>query len=372
MTLDIEKLGVFQVFTGGGTGSGFLIAPQLLLTNAHVVAPYREVAIERRDKTRMVGVVRRVHPKRDLAIVEITLAPGETLPPTEILSIAADVELGAKEEVHIIGFPRGLPLSVTEGVVSNPRQVFDGQIFVQTDAAINPGNSGGPMLNHDNEIVAVTSCKLSSADMVGFGIPSTDVSAFIAAFEQQTSAFGIVCPSCDTFHEASSRYCENCGVDLGELREYFEEQAPHPLRDFVERSLQKANINPVLARHGEQSWSFHSGSAPIRIWSCCSEHVCFGSTLAQTGKQRLGELLGFLLSTEHMPFSFDLTDNLIRFNYTVHMTDVFATSSREEIELRIGHFFREADRMDNILISNYACEPAPHTQLSFLNNAPHT
>ena len=38
-TLDIESLGVFQVFTGGGTGSGFLVAPGRLVTNSHVVAP---------------------------------------------------------------------------------------------------------------------------------------------------------------------------------------------------------------------------------------------------------------------------------------------------------------------------------------------
>ena len=41
----IERLGVFQVFTGGGTGSGFLVAKDLLVTNCHVVAPYRKVAV---------------------------------------------------------------------------------------------------------------------------------------------------------------------------------------------------------------------------------------------------------------------------------------------------------------------------------------
>src|SRR4051794_796470 len=71
-TLDIDKLGVFQVFTGGGTRSGVLIDDRLLVTNCHVVEPYQKVAVEKRDKQRILGTVRRIHPKRDLAIVELS------------------------------------------------------------------------------------------------------------------------------------------------------------------------------------------------------------------------------------------------------------------------------------------------------------
>ena len=71
---DIERLGVYQVYTGTGTGSGFLIDANHLLTNCHVVQPYREVAIEMRDRSRIIGRVRRIHPHRDLAIVELARA----------------------------------------------------------------------------------------------------------------------------------------------------------------------------------------------------------------------------------------------------------------------------------------------------------
>ena len=63
--LDLETLGVFQVFTGGGTGTGFLIDRHLLVTNCHVVEPYRTVAVEMRDRRRIIGTVRRIHPRRD-------------------------------------------------------------------------------------------------------------------------------------------------------------------------------------------------------------------------------------------------------------------------------------------------------------------
>jgi len=362
-SLEIETFGVFQVFTGGGTGSGFLVTPTLLVTNCHVVEPYRTVAVELRDKRRVVGTVRRIHPRRDLAIVELA-SPLEG----EVLTVASSDDLKANQQVHIVGFPVGLPLSVTEGVVSNPKQLLDGQHFVQTDAAINPGNSGGPILDARKHVVAVTTCKLTSADMVGFGIPGTDVRAFIAGFDTQTAGFGVICPSCDALLETAERYCNGCGSDLEslELGAYFEPVEDHPIVRFVERALAKAEIDPVLARHGAQNWSFYSGSAPIKIWCCCSEHLCFSSPLAQPGKQRLGELFRFLLSAEHAPFAFDLYDNIIRLNLTFHVSDVFAEADTPEASDWIAQFVASADRFDNELVQTYGCEPAPETQLTFL------
>jgi serine protease Do len=358
----INQLGVFQVFTGDGTGSGFLIDKHLLLTNCHVVAPHRQVAVELRDRRRVVGKVRRIHPKRDLAIVELGAPLAQ-----DVLTVAAEDELRPHQTLHIVGFPVGLPLSVTEGVVSNPRQLLEGLHYVQTDAAINPGNSGGPMLDERKQVVAVTTCKLTSADLVGFGIPGADVRQFIAGFAGQTAAFGVVCPACDALLETAARYCESCGSDLEELQlsSYFEPPEPHPLVAFVENALVTAQIDPVLARHGAQNWSFYSGSAPIKIWCCCTEHLCFSSPLAQPGKQKLGELFRFLLSAEHAPFAFDLSDNVIRLNLTFHISDVFTAAGHGDAAGWIRDFVALADRMDNLLVEQHGCEPAPETQLTF-------
>jgi serine protease Do len=362
-TFDIEKLGVFQVFTGDGTGTGFLIDEKTLVTNCHVVEPFRQVAVEQRDKQRILGIVRRVSPKRDLAIVELSK------PLTgEVLAVSPDDSLVAKQTIHIVGFPVGLPLSITEGVVSHPKQQYDGDHYVQTDAAINPGNSGGPMLDDQRRIVAVTTCKLSSADMVGFGVPASDVRGFIESYRGQTAEFGVVCPSCDDLLETPERYCNSCGSDLEhlELETYFEEQEPHPITAFVENALRMVDVDPVLARHGDENWSFHAGSAPIQIWSCCSEHLNFSSSLAEVGKQKLGDLFRFLLSEEHAPFSFDLSDSTIRLNLVFHMADVFGQKDPDDTAKWIKKFLEAADRYDNLLIEKYGCLPAAHTQLTFL------
>ena len=363
MSIDIESLGVFQIFTGGGTGTGFLLNDRQLLTNCHVVAPYRKVAVEKRDKKRIVGTVRRLHPKRDLAIVDLA----EPLA-GEILALAQDDNLQAKQALQIIGYPVGLPLSITEGVISNPRQQLGDQHFVQTDAAINPGNSGGPILDDKKQVIAVTTCKLSSGDMIGFGIPIADVREFVTSFGGQTDEFGVMCTSCDVLLTSAERYCNGCGTDLEDvqLEHYFDPGEDHPIVQFVEGGLKKAGVDPLLARHGEENWSFHSGSAPIKIWSCCSHHLNFSSPLAQTGKQKLGELFRFLLSGEHAPFSFDLAENTIRLNLVFHMVDVHAHAGSDEVSGWIASFMKKADELDNVLIEQYGCVPAPETQVTFL------
>lgn len=361
---DIDRLGVYQVYTGTGTGSGFLIDDTHLLTNCHVVQPYREVAVEMRDKTRIVGRVRRVHPHRDLAILELA-RPVDG----EVLALSDGAHLKPKQPVHILGFPVGLPLSLTEGVISHVRQLLDEQFFLQTDAAINPGNSGGPMLDDQRRIIAVTTCKLNAAESVGFGIPIADVRKFVDEFRAQAVPFGVHCPTCDELIDRAVRYCPSCGADLEthhDFGEYFEAPELHPLTVFVERALSASDIDPVLARHGSHNWSFHVGSAPIKIWCCCSEHLNFSSPMAQTPNKGLDELFRFLLSAEHAPYGFDLVGSTVRLNLVVHISDVFAPAEHAHLVERVRGFIRKADEVDNLLIHHYGCQPAPETQTDVL------
>ena len=59
-------------------------------------------------------------------------------------------------------------------------------------------------------------------------------------------------------------------------------------------------------------------------------------------------------------------ENNIRLNLTFHMSDVFSPAGHDDASNWITQFMASADRFDNLLVQNYGCEPAPHTQLTFL------
>lgn len=87
------------------------------------------------------------------------------------------IEVG--ETVFAIGNPLGLERTVTDGVISTTNRVFDGLVYIQTNADINPGNSGGPLFNLAGEVVGVTNMGYIFFGGLGFAIPVDYVKHFI-------------------------------------------------------------------------------------------------------------------------------------------------------------------------------------------------
>ena len=79
----------------------------------------------------------------------------------------------------------------------------------------------------------------------------------------------------------------------------------------------------------------------------------------------------FLLSAEHAPFAFDLVGSTVRLNLVVLISDVFAPSEYEYLAERVRAFIKKADATDNLLITQYGCQPAPETQTEYLKGGDH-
>ena len=88
--------------------------------------------------------------------------------PTIPLGNSNDVQLG--EEVLLVGAPKGLEQTVSNGLISGIR-IDEGVRVLQTSAAASPGSSGGPLLNRRGEAVGVMSFKLVNGDNLNFAIP---------------------------------------------------------------------------------------------------------------------------------------------------------------------------------------------------------
>jgi hypothetical protein len=158
-------------------GSGVVVAPDRVLTAAHVVddaagtdtnimlgaaaVPYDVIGIDR---------------TRDLALLSVSLPKVQPI----VWGDSRSVLRG--DEVIVLGYPIGLEsVSLTRGVVSSPNQVVGGATFIQTDAAINPGNSGGALVDSRGRLIGINVGKISSVDVsgIGFAVPGTDALDFV-------------------------------------------------------------------------------------------------------------------------------------------------------------------------------------------------
>lgn len=165
--------GVVRVETercdGGGTGSGALLAPDLVLTAAHVVDEHATVQVLAGDQS-AAGAVIGYTPHEDLALVQTSR------PLTGHLFSLVDDMPDIGTEVAAIGYPLSGPLSLAgPGVVSaydNPISLSfsTGLVAVpgtmRTTIPTNQGNSGGPIVDVDGRIVAVVSSTEGSTGAV--------------------------------------------------------------------------------------------------------------------------------------------------------------------------------------------------------------
>lgn len=165
---------------GPDIGTGFIIAPNLIVTNYHVIEGDKRhyEIIGHNDLKHYVGHVIAGDKASDLAILKIDDWDdfvNTVHPPT--LKWGDSRKLQQGQHVWAIGHPYGLTWSITSGIVSNIlRHNFEdlgpNTFYMQTDASINPGNSGGPLFNDNSEIIGVNSAIYGTKGFVGLSIPS--------------------------------------------------------------------------------------------------------------------------------------------------------------------------------------------------------
>ena len=139
--------------TGGnlmriGTGSGFFVQPDKIVTNLHVIARPGPIfaKLGGEDAIWMVEGVTAYDMENDLVVLKII---GEGIP----LSLGNSETVQKGETVYAIGYPGGGEYKLAEGTVQDGRYQNK---WLQTTADISKGNSGGPMLNDNGEVIGVS------------------------------------------------------------------------------------------------------------------------------------------------------------------------------------------------------------------------
>jgi len=157
---------VVVIETDEGLASGFVIKPDgIIVTNNHVVANAKAMSVRFPSGEVYKNVyLLSADPTNDLAFIKIEAVDLPTIP----LGNSNNVKLG--DDVLLVGSPRGLEQTVSNGLISGIR-LDNGVRILQTSAPASPGSSGGPLLNREGEAVGVMSFKLVDGENLNFTIP---------------------------------------------------------------------------------------------------------------------------------------------------------------------------------------------------------
>ncbi|HEY4315841.1 MAG TPA: MarP family serine protease [Actinomycetes bacterium] len=173
-------------------GSGFVFAPQHVLTNAHVVAgvdrpTVRLASGDQRYDARVVLF----DSKRDLAVLYV---PDLRLP-------ALDLSDGANrgDEAVVAGYPGGGPFRLVAARIRNEINATGPDIYHRTEvtrdlyalyADVEPGNSGGPLLDLKGRVDGVVFAKSLDDPKTGYALTTDEARGDMAAGRDATTEVG--------------------------------------------------------------------------------------------------------------------------------------------------------------------------------------
>jgi len=164
----------------GVEGSGWVAAPGLVVTNAHVIAGEDDTTVTTLDGASLTATPVRYDPSNDLALLRVEA-------PLEPLTIAPDPR--ADTAGAVLGYPENGPYAVTAARMGETTRVISEDSYGNGPihrsiaflrGAVRSGNSGGPLVDARGRVMATVFAATTSGPRGGFAIPDDVVEQALA------------------------------------------------------------------------------------------------------------------------------------------------------------------------------------------------
>jgi S1-C subfamily serine protease len=171
-------------------GTGFVVGPDLVATNAHVVAGESDTEVERNDGSRADATVVAFDPDRDLAVLRV---PGLGRRPLPLGESAAGVTGG------VFGHPGGGPLRVAPFEVASQLQATGRDIYgarlttreiLELRSRLRPGDSGSALVDGTGTVVGVAFAIAPDKPDVAYALDPSELRAVLAGPLNQAVSTG--------------------------------------------------------------------------------------------------------------------------------------------------------------------------------------
>jgi S1-C subfamily serine protease len=143
-------------------GSGVVLPSRKIATNCHLVKDGAHLRVGRGDNF-VTAVFYAVDENKDICLLHAFKPIGT---PAQI-GKAATLKVG--EAVYAVGAPKGLELSLSDGIVSQLRG--SSPPLIQTTATISHGSSGGGLFDSAGRLVGLTTLYIDGGQSLNFAMP---------------------------------------------------------------------------------------------------------------------------------------------------------------------------------------------------------
>jgi S1-C subfamily serine protease len=162
-------------------GSGFVVAPNRVMSNAHVVAGADTVTVESDGQPYDATVVS-YDPEEDISILQVPDLPAEPLK-------FAEKSAAPGADALVLGYPGGgvfaaTPARIRETIELNGPDIYRNTTVIRKvytiRGVVKQGNSGGPLINRSGEVLGVVFGAAVDDNDTGFVLTADEVARQLA------------------------------------------------------------------------------------------------------------------------------------------------------------------------------------------------